>query len=247
MIALLAVLAGIVGLGAGFVVQRCSRRYVPVATPLGDDSDTAEGDRVTVAVAARQAVGVRVSVPIPAVATAVLFGLAAWRFGASWQLPAFLALAAAGVLLAVVDLEHRLLPNRIVGPAAATGAVLLGLAAAVGGQGHDLVRALLGAATLFVAYLVLALIAPSGLGMGDVKLAGLLGLYLGWLGWGAVLFGAVAGFVVQAVVALLLLATRRIGLRGELPFGPAMLAGAALVIAWPPVWDAVSLVAAGRM
>jgi leader peptidase (prepilin peptidase)/N-methyltransferase len=96
-------------------------------------------------------------------------------------------------------------------------------------------------------YLVLALIAPSGLGMGDVKLAGLLGLYLGWLGWGAVVLGAMAGFVVQAVVALLLLATRRIGLRGELPFGPAMLAGAALVIAWTPVWDAVSLVAAAGM
>jgi leader peptidase (prepilin peptidase)/N-methyltransferase len=67
--------------------------------------------------------------------------------------------------------------------------------------------------------------------MGDVKLAGLLGLHLGWLGWGAVVVGAFAAFVVQAVVALVLLAARRIGLRGELPFGPAMLAGAALAIA----------------
>ncbi|HEY4604530.1 MAG TPA: prepilin peptidase, partial [Blastococcus sp.] len=63
-------------------------------------------------------------------------------------------------------------------------------------------------------------------------LAGLLGLYLGWLGWDVLLLGAAAGFVVQAVLALLLLATRRIGLRGELPFGPAMLAGAALAIGW---------------
>jgi len=77
---------------------------------------------------------------------------------------------------------------------------------------------------------VLALASPGGLGMGDVKLAALLGLYLGWLGWAAVVLGALAGFVVQAVVALALLAARRIGLRGELPFGPAMLAGAALVI-----------------
>ena len=83
---------------------------------------------------------------------------------------------------------------------------------------------------LFAAFLVLALVAPSGMGMGDVKLAALLGLYLGWLGWPAVALGAAAGFVVQAVVALALLATRRIGLRGELPFGPAMLAGAALVL-----------------
>jgi leader peptidase (prepilin peptidase)/N-methyltransferase len=151
------------------------------------------------------------------------------------------------VLLAVIDLEHRLLPNRIVGPAAAAGACLLAVAAVAGGDVHGLVRAALGAVVLFLVYLVLALLAPSGLGMGDVKLAGVLGVYLGWLGWGAVAFGAMAGFVVQAVVALVLLATRRIGLRGELPFGPAMLAGAALVIAWPPAWNAVSLVAAGRM
>jgi leader peptidase (prepilin peptidase)/N-methyltransferase len=67
--------------------------------------------------------------------------------------------------------------------------------------------------------------------MGDVKLAGLLGLFLGWLGWDALVLGAAAGFVVQAAVALVLLAARRIGLRGELPFGPAMLAGAAAAIA----------------
>jgi leader peptidase (prepilin peptidase)/N-methyltransferase len=88
----------------------------------------------------------------------------------------------------------------------------------------------LGAAALFAVYLSLALVSPGGLGMGDVKLAALLGLYLGWLGWAAVVLGALAGFVVQALVALVLLAIRRIGLRGELPFGPAMLAGAALAI-----------------
>jgi leader peptidase (prepilin peptidase)/N-methyltransferase len=66
--------------------------------------------------------------------------------------------------------------------------------------------------------------------MGDVKLAALLGLCLGWLGWGALVLGTLAAFVVQAVLALLLLATRRVGLRGELPFGPAMLAGAALAV-----------------
>ena len=76
----------------------------------------------------------------------------------------------------------------------------------------------------------LHLISPRGLGMGDVRLAFVLGLYLGWLGWAAVVLGALAGFVVQAVIALGLLATRRIRLRDELPFGPAMLAGAALVI-----------------
>jgi leader peptidase (prepilin peptidase)/N-methyltransferase len=236
--AFVAVLAAVAGFGAGLGVQRVARRFVPtgahVAVPV-------TANAAAVAGAPPGSVGVRIPDPFPALATAALCALAALRFGPSWQLPAFLLLAAAGVLLAVIDLEHRLLPNRIIGPATAAAVALLGVAAAVGGQGPDLLRAVTGAALLFGAYLVMALIAPSGLGMGDVKLAGLLGLYLGWLGWGAVVVGAVAGFVVQALLALLLLATRRIGLRGELPFGPAMLAGAALAIACPAAWSLLSL------
>jgi len=76
-------------------------------------------------------------------------------------------------------------------------------------------------------------VSPGALGMGDVKLAALLGLYLGWLGWSTVLTGAVAGFVVQAALALVLLAARRVGRRDALPFGPAMLVGAALVMSLP--------------
>jgi leader peptidase (prepilin peptidase)/N-methyltransferase len=164
------------------------------------------------------------------VVTALLSVLAALRFGFSADLPAYLVLAAAGVLLAVVDLRHRLLPNRVIGPALVTGALLLTGAAAVDDRWDDLTRAALGAVVLFAVFLLLALISPSALGMGDVKLAGLLGLHLGWLGWDAVLLGAAAGFVVQAVLSLVLLAARRIDLRGELPFGPAMLAGAVLAI-----------------
>ncbi|MDT0276220.1 A24 family peptidase [Blastococcus goldschmidtiae] len=164
--------------------------------------------------------------------TATVFALVALRFGASWELPAFLAGAGAGVLLAVIDVQHRLLPDRVVVPALLTGGLLLTGAAVADGRWDDLLRAGLGAGVLFVLFLVLALISPSALGMGDVKLAALLGLYLGWLGWDAVLLGAAAGFVVQAVLALLLLATRRIGLRGELPFGPAMLLGAGVAVGW---------------
>ena len=175
---------------------------------------------------------VAVRAPVVEVLTGVLFALVAVRFGLSPELPAFLHLAGVGVLLAVIDLQHRLLPNRVVLPSIGIGAVLLLVAALAGAAWPDQLRAGLGAVALFTAYLVLALISPSGLGMGDVKLAGLLGLYLGWLGWGAVLVGAVAGFVVQAVLALALLAGGRVGLKGELPFGPAMLVGAALAIGW---------------
>lgn len=168
--------------------------------------------------------------PLVEALTALLVALTVLRFGPSWELPAFLLLAVVGVLLAVVDLQHRLLPNRVVLPSLAAGTALLLLPALADGAWDALLRALLGAGALFAVYLALALVSPGGLGMGDVKLAAVLGLYLGWLGWTAVVLGALAGFVVQALVALVLLATRRIGLRGELPFGPAMLAGAALVV-----------------
>jgi leader peptidase (prepilin peptidase)/N-methyltransferase len=166
------------------------------------------------------------------VGTALLFALAALRFGLVWALPAFLFLAAAGVLLAVIDLQHRLLPNSVVLPSIGVGAVFLLVAAFAEQEWDALLRAVSGAVVLFAVFLVLALISPSGLGMGDVKLAALLGLYLGWIGWGAVVVGGAAGFVVQALLALVLLAGRRIGLRGELPFGPAMLLGAAVAIGW---------------
>ena len=216
MLTALAVLALLPGAAAGVLANRAAGRF-----PWPPDAG------------ARELLGpgpVAVRPPLVEVLTALLCSLTVLRSGLSWELPAFLLLAVVGVLLAVVDLRHRLLPNRVVLPALPAGTALLLLPAVVDGAWDALLRAVLGAAALFAVYLALALVSPGGLGMGDVKLAALLGLYLGWLGWAAVVLGALAGFVVQAAVALALLATRRIGLRGELPFGPAMLAGAALVI-----------------
>ena len=216
MTALVAVLSGLLGLAVGVGISRAAGRFPWGAGPA----------------AGVPATGPAVPAPVVVAGTAGLFILAALRFGTSWELPAFLFLAAAGVLLAVVDLRHRLLPDRVVVPSVGIGAGLLALAALLGEDWAELLRAGLGAVVLFTVFLVLALISPRSMGMGDVKLAGLLGLYLGWLGWGAVVVGAAAGFVVQAAAALVLLAGRRIGRRGELPFGPAMLAGAALAIGW---------------
>jgi leader peptidase (prepilin peptidase)/N-methyltransferase len=212
------VVAGLLGLGAGVLVNRLAGRFPwPDGVPL----------REVVAGPGPRAV----RRPLPELVTAALFVLVVVGWGVSWQVPAFLLLAGAGVLLAVIDLQHRLLPNRVVLPTLVAGAVLLLVPAATEDAWSALLRAALGAALLFAAFLVLAVVSPSGLGMGDVKLAAVLGLFLGWLGWGVVLLGAVAGFVVQAVVALVLLALRRVRRDADLPFGPAMLAGAALAIA----------------
>jgi leader peptidase (prepilin peptidase) / N-methyltransferase len=216
--AVVALLAAVAGLPVGLLVNRAAGRYPwPPSARARDLVAPGRG---------------AVRPPVLEVVTALLFGLAGLRFGSSWALPAFLVLAAVGVLLAVVDLQHRLLPNRVVVPSLGLGVALLVLPAALEGAWPALLRAVLGAGALFAAFLVLALVSPGGMGMGDVKLAALVGLHLGWLGWAAVALGAVAGFVVQAVVALGLLASRRIGLRAELPFGPAMLAGATLAVGW---------------
>jgi leader peptidase (prepilin peptidase)/N-methyltransferase len=74
-------------------------------------------------------------------------------------------------------------------------------------------------------------VSPEGLGLGDVKLLGLLGLVLGWAGWGVLLAGVFLGLVAGAVVSMFLLVTRRAGWRTALPFGPPLLAGAVLALA----------------
>ena len=79
-------------------------------------------------------------------------------------------------------------------------------------------------------YLLLGLARPGQLGGGDIKLAGLVGLVLGWVGWPALLSGAVLGFVLSAVASLVLLAARRVTMRSAISFGPFLLGGALLAI-----------------
>jgi leader peptidase (prepilin peptidase)/N-methyltransferase len=163
--------------------------------------------------------------------SAVLFGLLA----AHWAdrpalLPAYLYLAAVGVVLAVIDVAHHRLPNVLVLPSYGVLAALLGVAALVEHDGSALLRAAAGAATLFGGLLLLALAQPAAMGFGDVKLAGLLGAALGYLSWGAVLGGIVAAFLLGGLAGVLLLASRRGGLRTEIAFGPFLLAGTLLAL-----------------
>lgn len=169
---------------------------------------------------------------VPA-AVAALLGAGAAAVAQSWaELLAFAALAVASGLLVPVDLATYRLPDRIVLPATAAVLVALVLAAAVDAEWGRLLRAVLAGVALLALYFVLALISPTSMGLGDVKLSGVLGLVLGWFGWQAVVYGTLAAFLVFALAALVLLALRRTSLRADLPFGPAMIVGAAAGVAW---------------
>lgn len=161
--------------------------------------------------------------------TAVAFVLVTWRALQLDQLPAapaLLTFTALGVALSAIDLDVRRLPNVLVLPAYPVLGVLLTGAAAVQGDWDALLRAALGAAALFLFFLGLALVYPSGMGLGDVKLAGVIGLVLGYLGWGAVVIGAFAGFFLGSVVGVAVLASGSGGRKTAIPFGPFMVAGA---------------------
>lgn len=170
--------------------------------------------------------------PLVELGTGLLFAVMAWRFGVSWELPAYLYLAAIAVALALIDIDVRRLPNVIVLPSYAVGGVLLLLPAALDARWSDYLTAWLGALALFAFYFLLAFIYPAGMGFGDVKLAGVLGLYLGWLGWGPLIVGGFLGFLLGAVVGIALMALGRGGRKTKIPFGPYMLAGAVISVIW---------------
>ena len=165
-----------------------------------------------------------------AAATFAFSALLAWRFGPSPELPAYVVLAVAGVQLARIDLLHHLLPNRMVLPLLGAGIVLLGAAAGVSGEASSLLRGAAGAVILFVLYLFLALTSRNGLGMGDVKLAAPLGLYLGYLGWSHLFYGGALGFVAGGIASVLVVLKNRGNKPKEVAYGPSMLAAGLAVI-----------------
>ena len=138
---------------------------------------------------------------------------------------ALLYLLAVSVVLSVIDVRTHKLPNRFVLPAYPMAGVLLGGAALTAGEAGMILASWGGALALFLFYWFLWSLYPAGMGLGDVKLAGVLGLYLGFLSWQHVLLGAAAGFVVGGVWGLVLIASRRGTAKTAIPFGPAMLAG----------------------
>lgn len=162
-------------------------------------------------------------------ATAAVLALTLGRFAGQWDVGAFAFLGVLGVALAAIDVAVQRLPDRLTLPAYPVLAGLLAFAAIPEGDLTPLGRALLGGLALAAGFYLLAAIRPGHLGGGDIKLAGVLGLALGWLGWSELIMGAALSFVLFSVVSLALLAARRITLQSHLAFGPFMIGGALLV------------------
>lgn len=172
--------------------------------------------------------GEPISVRYPAVelATALAFAaIAAWK-GWSWELPGLLYLAAVGIALAVIDHDVKRLPDAIVLPSYPVAAALLTLAAIAGGHPHALVGTVVGGIAMWGFYFLLAMIYPAGMGFGDVKLGGVLGLYLGWYGWEQTVVGGFAAFGLGAVVGVAAMAFAGATRKSMIPFGPFMIVGA---------------------
>lgn len=149
---------------------------------------------------------------------------------------AYLYLAAISIALTLIDLDTRRLPNAIVLPSYIVLAVLFTAACLFGAPWEALLRAAIAGGALFAFYWLLRAVKPGGMGGGDVKLAGVLGMALGWIGWGALIVGAFAAFLIGGVVGIALMLTRRATRKTAVPFGPFMVVGAWIgIVAGEPI------------
>lgn len=133
--------------------------------------------------------------------------------------------------LSIVDIRRLLLPDRILLPTLVLALTFLLSSAALAGDGAVVLRIIAAEVTCCAFYAFLHVLCPHGLGLGDVKLAALLGVYLGYSGWPAVLAGMSGGFLAGGLAGALLLVRR--GRGAELPFGPFMAIGAAAAMLLP--------------
>jgi leader peptidase (prepilin peptidase)/N-methyltransferase len=163
-----------------------------------------------------------------------LFAGGAARLGFRWDLPAILVLLAGLLALAVIDLEQMILPKKIVYPTLAMVAGLLVLASAVTGDWHDLLVAAICSISWFIVFFLMNFASPRVLGFGDVRLALVLGLGLGWLGWRYVVLGFFAANLIGAIVGVSLIVMKKMARDQPIPYGVFLALGAALAVFMGP-------------
>jgi leader peptidase (prepilin peptidase)/N-methyltransferase len=167
-----------------------------------------------------------------AVLTAALFGGAAARLGAEPELAAFCVLLAGLVAISVADVRVGLVPRKIVYPTLVLVAGGLVGASLADGRTSALVTALVGGAGAFVVFFVIWWISPRSMGFGDVRLAGVIGFALGWLGYRELYLGFVFAFVAGSLFGAVKMVVQGTGRKTSLPFGPSLAFGAAVGVLW---------------
>lgn len=176
--------------------------------------------------------------PLIELLTGLLFALTALRLPGT-DLIAYLPFMFVLVPLSFIDIERKILPNSMVLPSIVIGGVLLAVSAALGPGVDAWVRAVLGGLVGFTGFLVIAIIYPAGMGMGDVKLSALLGMYLGYLSWNRVVVGFFIGFLIGAVGGAILMLAGRGNRKTQIPFGPYLALGTLIaILAGGPIGDA---------
>lgn len=167
-----------------------------------------------------------------AVTSGVAAGLVGARLGWDPALMFLLYLVPVGVALALVDWRTRYLPTRLILPSYAVVAVCEVLASLFGSQWSALLGALIGSVGCFVVFFAMWFVTPRAMAFGDVRLAGLLGLALGWLGLAQVVLGMFTAFLLLAVGGIVLSVARVFHTR-HMPFGPFLVVGGFLGAAFP--------------
>lgn len=170
--------------------------------------------------------------PVVEALTGALFAATVLVVGLVWTLPAYLWFGAVTTALILTDLDHKRIPNRILYPGTLVGTILLAVGSSIDVRFGDFGRAVVGGLIYFSGLFLLALIARGGFGFGDVKLAFLLGLFTTFRGWEHLIVGVFLAFFIGGLVAILLLITRRKGRKDAVPFGPSLVVGGWIGIAF---------------
>jgi leader peptidase (prepilin peptidase)/N-methyltransferase len=204
--------------------------HAPVRAPQPSaPPQTAVAPVVSLPASPRFVVAVRVAA---AVVTGALVAAAADHFGAEPALAPYAVLFTGLVALSVVDLRVGLIPRTLLYPLSALVAVALLAASIATGRMHAVGDAAIGSAISFGVFFAIWWIYPRGIGFGDVRLAGLIGLGLGWLGLLHVYVGFLVGLVAGAVFGVALMAARGVGRKTRMPFAPALAVGAVVAVLW---------------
>lgn len=174
---------------------------------------------------------ISVRYPVVEALTAALFVAVVLVIGERWVVAAYWWFVAVTVTLTLTDLDHKLIPNRILFPGTAVGVALLGLGSLLDGDPGMFGWAVVGGAGFFLGLLGVALVAKGGFGYGDVKLAFLLGLFTGYERPGVVFVAAFLAFLGGGLISVFLLALRIRGRKDAIPFGPYLVLGAYVALA----------------